>query len=213
MITSRILNGRTLASGLFRRNAKRVCLSMAAAVLVSGTSHALTITGEINFFGSFTPTGGTGLADATGLSFGPSYVFTSSGSFSSLAMFSPATLAPFTFAPLASPVPALWTAGDFSYTLESIDINLQTPTELSLSGFGILSGPGYDQTEGNWNFKGGTLGTLFTFWAEDPVSGLPDVTIVPEPDGENVPEGGNAALLLGIAAIGLGACRFPKFVV
>jgi len=171
---------------------KQASLFLGAVILIAGRVNAVPITGEVHFVGSFSPTGGTGLGDATGLSFGPSYVFTSSGSFSSLAAFSSALFNSVSFAPLSPSPVTLWTAGDFSFALENVTIDLQSATQLNLSGTGILTGPaGYDPTPGIWNFQGGG-GAGFTFRADNHAS---------------VPDGGSAVLLLGVALAGVGACR------
>lgn len=189
MTTSRTPKQQHLPGRLLHRM-KQASLFLGAVILVAGRVNAVPITGEVHFVGSFSPTGGTGLSDATGLSFGPSYVFTSSGSFSSLAAFSSAVFNSISFAPL-SPV-TLWTAGDFSFSLENVAIDLQSATQLNLSGTGILTGPaGYDPTPGIWNFQGGGAAG-FTFRTDNHAS---------------VPDEGSALLLLGVALAGVGACR------
>ncbi|HKS37431.1 MAG TPA: hypothetical protein VJW76_09595 [Verrucomicrobiae bacterium] len=169
---------------------KLTSLLLGAIILVAGRANAIPISGEVHFVGSFSPTGGAGLGDATGLSFGPSYVFTTSGSFSSLAAFSSALFNSITFAPLSPGT--LWTAGDFSFALENVTIDLQSATQLNLSGTGMLTGPvGYDPTPGTWNFQGGGSAG-FTFRTDNTAT---------------VPDGGSALLLLGVALAGVGVCR------
>src|SRR5882762_5152509 len=182
MTTSRPSKPQSFREGLPTK-IKQVSLLLATVILAAGRLNAVPISGEVHFVGSFTPMGGTGLADATGLSFAnPSYVFTSSGSFSSLAAFSTAVFNSFDFAPFSPSPVSLWTAGDFSFSLEGITIDLQSATQLNLSGIGILTGPaGFDPTSGTWNFQGGGSAG-FTFRADNsPIS---------------VPDGGNSVLLL-----------------
>lgn len=178
--------------GYLLRKAKQVSLLAATLILVAGRLNAIPITGEVHFMGSFTATGGTGLSDATGLAFGPAFVISPSGDFGSLPWFTPATFYAFTFAPLSpSPVDPLWKAGDFSFTLENITIDLQSGTQLNLSGTGFLKGPGdFEATPATWNFQGGGSASL-TFRA----------------DNSRVPDSGSTVLLLGAALAGLGACR------
>lgn len=193
MTTSRTTEQQSFRGRLLRKM-KQAGLLLGAVILVAGSVNAVPISGEVHFVGGFSPTGGSGLDDATGLSFGsPSYIWTASGSFSSLAS-TMATFTSFDFAPLSSPV-NLWSAGGFSFALDSITINLQSATQLNLSGSGILSGPaGFDPTPGNWNFQGGGS-SGFTFRADNNATSSP------------VPDGGNTVLLLGAALAGVGACR------
>lgn len=191
MTISRISQAHSFHGSLLRK-LKQVSLLVATAILLAGRLNAIPITGEVHFMGTFTATGGTGLSDATGLSFGPAFVFTTTGDFGSLPFLTPATFNSFTFAPL-SPlgVDPLWTAGAFSFSLDSISIDLQSGTQLNLSGTGILQGPGdFEATPATWNFQGGGSAGL-TFRANN----------------SKVPDAGNTALLLGAALAGLGACR------
>ena len=134
------------------------------------TATAVPITGEIHFTGSFSPTGGTGLGDATGLSFNnPVYVASVSGDYTILVPYvDTATIHDFQFNPLLAPVDPLWetTLHGFEFKLESIIIDLQTATQLNLSGYGVLTAPNFDPTPGTWNFQGGGT-ALFTFRASD----------------------------------------------
>lgn len=196
MTTSRTSQPHSFHGRLLRK-VKQVSLLAATLILVAGRLNAIPITGEVHFVGSFSPTGGTGLADATGLSFGPGYVLTSSGSFSSLGAFSMAIFNSFDFAPLSPGT--LWSAGGFSFSLQDITIDLQSATQLNLSGSGMLTGPGnFDPTPGTWNFQGGGS-QGFTFRTDNNAS---------------VPDGSNTVLLFGIALAGLGAgLRIQKLTV
>jgi hypothetical protein len=190
MITSRITQPLSYPGYLLQK-VKQASLLVATLILVAGRLNAIPITGEVHFVGSFTATGGTGLSDATGVAFSPAFVFTTSGDFSSLTPFSLATFNAFTFAPLSPPSGPLWEAGDFSFTLESITIDVQNGTQLNLSGNGFLKGPGdFEATPATWNFQGGGSAGL-TF----------------RTDTRNVPDSGNTVLLLGATLVGLGAGR------
>lgn len=192
MTTTRTRKQQSFPGHLLRKM-KQVSLLLGAVILVAGSVNAVPISGEVHFVGSFSPAGGTGLCDATGLSFGnPSYVLTSSGTFSSLAAFSTAIFNSISFAPVSPSPVTLWTAGDFTFALENVAIDLQSATQLNLSGTGMLTGPaGYDPTPGTWNFQGGGSAG-FTFRTDN---------------NATVPDGGSALLLLGVALAGIGACR------
>lgn len=198
MITSRISQPHSF-HGYLLRKVKQVSLLAATVILVAGRLNAIPITGEVHFVGSFSPTGGTGLADATGLVFGPACIFTTSGDFDSLPFLSSATFNAFAFAPLSPSPVTLWTAGGFSFSLQDITIDLQSATQLNLSGSGMLTGPGnFGPTPGTWNFQGGGS-QGFTFRTDNNAS---------------VPDGGNTVLLFGIALAGLDAgLRIQKLTV
>jgi len=132
---------------------------------------AVPITGGIGFSGLFDPTGGTGLGDATGISFNGAFVATGDGIYAGIpAPFStPATFTDFQFSPLApDPVDPLWTVSfggiDYSFSLENVSVDFQDGNQLNLSGSGILSATGFDDTAGTWEFSGNTAGViLFSF--------------------------------------------------
>ncbi|MDH3588113.1 MAG: hypothetical protein OEQ74_01790 [Gammaproteobacteria bacterium] len=158
---------------MFRKNSRGLLVRLAAIVVLAfplGAS-AVPITGGIGFSGLFNPTGGTGLGDATGISFSNAFVATTSGIYAGIpAPF--ATVANFTdfqFSPLApDPVDPLWTVSfggvDYSFSLEDVSVDFQDNNELNLSGSGILSATGFDDTAGTWEFSGNTAGTiLFSF--------------------------------------------------
>ena len=156
-------------------------LALAASLALLGGSawnaNAVLIKGEIHFGGDFTPTDGTSavaLGAATHLEFPLAYVSGASDDFSSLFP-GPATINGFQFNPTLdpSPVAPLWTAGSFSFNLESILVVLHSDTQLNLSGAGTLSGTGYDNTPGTWSFQGGTsLQNSFSFVAN--TTAVPD---------------------------------------
>jgi len=146
------------------------------------------IAGEITFGGSFTATGGGGIADATGLTIPSAYV-TGSTLDLSAPFLTPATFTSFTFTPPSTPVTPLWSVLDFTFDLESVTVTLQSEFQIALSGTGILHKAGFDPTPGLWFFSGDKAGSsLFTFSSSSSVS-VPDADIM---------------LLLGPALLGLG---------
>lgn len=166
-----------------------------AALLVSignpGTAVALPITGDIGFASIFRPTDNSfasaPLAAATGVDFnsngiqdvGLGTVILATGDFaSSISLFSPASLSDFIFNPLAAGgVSPLWSAGGFSFALDSISINTQNASTLSLVGTGTVSGNNFAASIGTWNFSGNPVGnSSFVFSA-----GTSTVAAVPEP--------------------------------
>ena len=165
-----------------------------SAILLSignpGTAVALPITGDIGFASIFRPTNNSfasaPLADATGIDFnsngiqdvGLGIVTLATGDFASFApVFSPVSLSDFIFNPLAAGgVSPLWSAGGFSFALDSISINTQNAGTLSLVGTGTVSGNNFAASMGTWNFTGNPIGkSSFIFsWGTTTVATIPE---------------------------------------
>lgn len=139
-------------------------IALMAAGLASTGASAVPITGEVGFGGIWAPTGGTGIDDATGLQINLGIVLAGSGDFSGSAG-SSVTFTPFDF-DVFSPVSPLWTYDSggttYSFVLNTITVDFQDSNELNLSGTGVLSATGFDDTAGSWNFTGQS-NVLFTF--------------------------------------------------
>jgi hypothetical protein len=182
---------------------------LTTALLAVGSivsAHALpSLSGSIEF-GSFSPayvTGGTGLADATGIGFvnisglGSAIVNTgATGSFAGL-VGSTAEFYDFTFAPLPVGGAPIWFIdGVFvAFHLNSVTIDQQTATGLSLTGVGVATAPGFAPTPGTFAFsmQGNSGDQTFSFSA-----------------GNSVPDSGNTVALLGAALLGFGALSRRK---
>lgn len=119
------------------------------------------VQGELSFAGSFAPTGGTGLQDATGITFpSPALVVGATGDFAgSSSLISLISLNGFTFTSL--PVD-LWAYRGYTFSLTSLSSPVtQTPTSLALNGTGMVTGNLRDATPFSWNLAGvGSPGTL-----------------------------------------------------
>ncbi|NNF15408.1 MAG: hypothetical protein HKN70_01615 [Gammaproteobacteria bacterium] len=165
-------------------------LMMTAALSVSASAASISSFSEIALIGgTYTPTGGTGLADATGINAAPSLIAGGANDFA-FAVGSMATFSPFDFTTGG----AVFTfASGGSFTATSISIDLQTAVALDVSMTGIYSLDGFDDTAGTFVFTSDALGGLFTY------SG---VGRIPEP----IPVPG-ALLLFGSALAGLGLTR------
>ncbi len=145
----------------------RKFLAIAALTLIASTASAVPITGEIGFGGIWTPTGGTGTADATGIQINFAVVLAATGDMAPTTGQS-VTYTPFTFDPFV-PVAPLWSVTgtngvDYSFDLDTVNVDFQSATELNLSGTGVLRADGFDDTFGTWNFSGNNQ-VLFTFSA------------------------------------------------
>jgi hypothetical protein len=118
--------------------------------------------------GDFAPTGGTGLADATGIDFlGDDFmVDDATGDFAlaGIVTGSVGFYQDFQFAPLnPAPVDPLWAIGGFEFALANITVSFQSANFLVLEGTGTISANGFDDTAGTWIMTANRSGTLFNF--------------------------------------------------
>ncbi len=152
------------------------------------------VTGNIDFGGVVT-FDTMSLATATRVSiWNSSFVLQDSGSFSSVAPGTNATMVPWIFNP-STATPALWKVGGFTFDLSSASVATQNANFLNVTGLGTVSGNGFDATPGVWTFSSsnsnGSNSTTFGFQATtDPV-----------------PESSTTVLLI-IGALGLAALRY-----
>src|SRR5262245_9439489 len=113
---------------------------------------------------------------------GFSNVAATSGDFSGISLGSLTAMAtPWIF---TAATPGLWSVGGFTFNLLSSTVVMQTSTFLSISGIGIVSGNGFDPTEGTWAFTSQNAGGNHTFFSFSANSAT-------------VPDGGSAVALPG----------------
>jgi len=177
----------------------------AALCALSSAASAVPILGSIAFGAapgaSWTPTGGTGIADATGVQFNPAtsgFVaqVTSVGSGPNDyagTIGADVTFNNFTFSPLTPPA-QLWSfvsgANTYTFDMTSVNIELQNAGALTLSGNGLDNITGFDQTDGTWRLSLDSVSSVFSFSST--------ASAAPEP---------GLALLLGTGLIGFGVAR------
>ncbi len=139
---------------------KSLVMAVVGSFLMAGSALAMPIEGGISLAGGWTPTGGSGIGDATGIDFSSGVVIDTNGDFAVIPDYTPVTMKDFTFNP-STPVDALWSVGDFSFNLDSVSILNQETDYLVLEGTGSIDGAGYDETATNWILTlNGLRGTL-----------------------------------------------------
>lgn len=137
-------------------------LSLAILLALGATAQATLIEGSVAFSllpgATVNPSGGTGLGDATGLVFAPvtnTFVQNGSGAFVPYVATN-SSFSSFTFAPFTSGT-QLWTftsgSNTFTFVMDTLAINNQGALFLDLSGFGTISGTGYEDTGGSWTLN------------------------------------------------------------
>ena len=170
------------------------------ALPISAT--AMPITGAIGFGGLFTPTGGAGLdlSDATGLDVGFAVVTAASEDYAP-ALGNSATFNAVVFNPSNTPITPLWTvnAGAITYSFDLLDLSLdcQDADQINLTGSGMVSATGFDDTPGQWTFSGQQGNIFYTF-----------SSITQSSAAEPVPAPGTLILLVaGLAGVGFSRRR------
>lgn len=172
-----------------------------AAPLSVGSSISFTSDGSTIWAGS----GGTSVATYTGIAtFGGVAVNNRTGSFVGFVSSGNAVTMPGSVS-FANPFISnpMWQVGGFSFNLSTFSVDRYiagvTPgytglfDTLVLSGKGIISGNGFDQTNGAWTWSGDALGNQAFNFSSATVA--------------LVPEGGLTISLLGLALLGLAALR------
>jgi len=143
---------------------RNLLLALTAAIVTSpATVHALPIVGDILLYGDFRAVNSTwssvGLDKATGVDFiGNDFAVDSvNGDFaaSGIKKAATGTIQDFQFSPVLSPYPVnpLWSIGGFNFILDSVTVVFQSKTLLLLSGTGTVTGVGFDDTRGVWDFR------------------------------------------------------------
>jgi hypothetical protein len=182
----------------------RILLAIIAAVASVGllsSAQATPITGMLNIGGTAT-FNTTSLLTASSATFNNAHVEDlNSGDFVGIAINTPVVMTSYTFDP-STMTNGLWSVGGFTFNLITSSVDFRSTTFLSVSGTGIITGPGFDPTPGEWAFSsqaaGGHTGATFSFSANTAAGAVPD--------------GGMTLALLGAGLMGLAAfrARFAK---
>ena len=176
---------------------KPLLAGLAAMIIGAGfalSAQATQITGMLNIGGTATFNTNSFLT-ASSATFNNAHVEDlNSGDFVGIAINTPVVMTSYTFDP-STMTNGLWSVGGFTLNLLSSTVDFRSPTFLSVSGTGIITGIGFDPTPGVWAFSsqaaGGHTGATFSFSANTAA----------------VPDGGMTLALLGAGMIGLAAFR------
>ncbi len=172
---------------------RNVSLGLVTSMALSFPAFAAPITGDISFGGVLNAA--TNLATTTVVDFNnPTVITFTSGDFlgQGLTLGSLATFNDFTITPFSTVTP-LWTAGIFSFDLESVSIVNQEAANLTLKGTGTMKAAGFDDTTFVWSFSADRTGVI-GFSATNSVQ-------VPEPA---------SLALVGLALAGVGLATKRK---
>lgn len=190
-------------------------LLVASLLGLTGNAWALPyLTGDVAFGvapgATWTATGGTptltdpnGVGTATGIQFNGSpflrgfdaFITDGSGSFANK-IFTPVDFHDFTFNPLGSGQPTLWSfvSGTVNYALRMTGASVisQNANQINLAGGAILSADGYQDTVGSFQFTANNSGTSFSYSAS---------AQVPEP---------TSIVLFGVGLLGMGFSKIRR---
>ena len=185
----------------------KTILAVLAAGLVSSAlspheAQAAQINGTIDFAGSVM-FDSSHLDNATQVmlwrdvfgNLGFSNVAATMGDFSFIPLGTQATMAtPWIFTPSTN-TPGLWEVGGFTFNLLSATVVDQTATFLNITGLGIITAAGFEDTAATWAFTVQNAGGNHDFFSFSANSAT------------GVPDGGSAVALLGLALTGIEVLR------
>jgi hypothetical protein len=185
----------------------KTILAVLAAGLVSSAlspheAQAAQINGTIDFAGSVM-FDSSHLDNATQVmlwrdvfgNLGFSNVAATMGDFSFIPLGTQATMAtPWIFTPSTN-TPGLWEVGGFTFNLLSATVTDQTATFLNITGTGIITAAGFEDTAATWAFTVQNAGGNHDFFSFSANSAT------------GVPDGGSAVALLGLALTGIEVLR------
>jgi hypothetical protein len=153
-------------------------LIASAALMLAGAAYAAPITGDMGMTGFGLPAIDTltakkipaPLMTVVTVPTGDFDTFLNSGD--SIAFygftFDPAPIPP---TPVADP---LWTAGGFSFVLDSVNVLFRDKDQINFDGLGSLFGNGFDDTIGSWRMSIDAHSTSFSFSSGTTAAPVPE---------------------------------------
>jgi hypothetical protein len=176
----------------------KIAGAVVAAVAVAANVQATPIAGSIGFTGTYTANGTfDDLTTATSMTITSVAIASETGVFATAT--TPTFKSPIAVNPANNLIPSvqLWTVlvGGVTYSMVvNTEVEtLDTSSQLNLAGTGTLEdGTAADNTAGTWQLGFGANGNSFTWQSTS---------------GNNVPDGGTTAMLLGGTLMGLGLIK------
>lgn len=153
---------------------------LCAGFSLPASASQISTSSEMAFFGTYTPTGGADLMNATGLAFPAPVIIAAGVDDFAFAAGGNATFSGFGFNPATSGAILTFADGG-AFTASSVVIDVQTTQSLDLTLAGIWSLDGFDDTLGRLVFTADALGSLYTFSAAGTVTSLSIPSEVPLP--------------------------------
>jgi len=145
-------------------------LAVAVVALAAAPGAQAVPIGTVGFTGIAVPTpAATTWAAAEGVDFGAATVDETGGTgvLASLVFMDPVAYTDFLFLPSLTPSPVnpLWSAGGFSFILESVTLQFRNARALVLSGKGYITGPGIagGSARAIWDFSANQTAGAFNF--------------------------------------------------
>lgn len=163
---------------------QRILALAGVVALLPAVGNAVPISGGIAMYGDYAPVDANGnvvssLLQATGFDFlGDDFTVDSvTGDFAAAGIGpgDAGTLSDFQFSPLSpSPVNPLWAIAGFEFILQSVTVDAQSATQMTLHGTGILKGPGFQSTPGTWDMIANSKYSRFFFGSTTTAVAVPE---------------------------------------
>jgi len=170
-----MLNGINMKNTFFKPAI--MAFTVASIGITGNSASAVPITGEMMFGGQMMSIPAAAWEQAIGLDFLMDFSFGATGDLTAIPDFTFNSLNDFQFTDTGFDL--FSNLNGFTFTLDSINVTKQTATNLIMTGNGILSAAGYDDTAYTWSFSSDKTSTVSAFsstLAPSPASPTPEPT-------------------------------------